>query len=628
MARQKHGKEAFGWCDRCGVLILGEECSSCHYPPREFELSLPADVRPCMGTGIDLVKGLFERHFGTSEFLDGKLIFLNRIAGEDRTDEIVVEGLVLGIMRFDILSKDYRLDLKLDGARVLAPIATSNLIRLNRVGGHLKGRNLPGKDIREIVGGFEEGDPLVVLAGNMVCAGVARASSERMRSSDTALKIKDVGKGRIRLHRRDLMWSDFVRCNESHLRFLESKAVSDVRSFLGNSKGRESAVSFSGGKDSLACYGIARKAVDHVPLLFANTGLEFPETVEYVRDFAKNNDLELVEGTPTSTFWEQFPHFGPPAKDFRWCCKVCKLAPITGIIEDRYPNGVITLEGNRVYESFTRARTTFVERNPFVPGQVNLNPIREWRAAEVWGYIWMEDLEYNPLYDQDIQRIGCYLCPSCLASEWESTRRTHPDLYNEWNDVLLRWSRNLGIDDCFVEHGFWRWRNIPPKMTMLAESIGLVLPEARPGKLELRMVRGSIPRVAGDHSVEGTLSIPMERDFSSVVEALKALGSVRYSEEYQTALVRREGSTLMVCGGGQITSVASTSEEAEELFEQGARSMLRGQMCCECGICVESCPVGAIELRDGIRVDETRCIHCGACIQACVVAHYFDKLVA
>ena len=28
----------------------------------------------------------------------------------------------------------------------------------------------------------------------------------------------------------------------------------------------------------------------------------------------------------------------------------------------------------------------FVESNPFVPNQTVLNPIKDWRAADVWGY--------------------------------------------------------------------------------------------------------------------------------------------------------------------------------------------------------------------------------------------------
>jgi phosphoadenosine phosphosulfate reductase len=628
VARPKHGKEIFRWCDECGSLILDEGCSTCGSPSREFSVSLPADIRPCTGAGVDTVKDVFERKFGTSSFLDGRLIFLNRIAGEDRTDEIVVEGEVIGTLRFEIITKEFNLDLKLAGASILTPLSTKGIVKVKPPSGHLKGRSLPGSEIIEIKGGFEIGDPLVVLSGNLVCAGVARTSSKDALRSRKALGIRDAGKGRIKLPQRDLSWMDFVRCNEPHLRKLESKAVSDIRSFLGNRKENEITVSFSGGKDSLACYALARKAAGDVTLLFANTGLEFPETVEYIRRFASKNGVRLIEGSPPTTFWNQFPTFGPPAKDFRWCCKVCKLAPITSIIEDNYPEGVITLEGNRIYESFARSRIGFVERNPFVPGQINLNPVREWRAIEVWGYIWLKGLEYNPLYDKDFQRIGCYLCPACLASEWEATRRTHPELWRRWNDDLLQWSKEVCVDEEYVDHGFWRWKNLPPKMRILAETLELRMPQVRAEQAQMKMVKGASPCAAGGYSIEGVISLPVKRDFSRVAEALKVLGKVRYSDEYQIALVRKGDATLKVFGGGQVTAIASTREEADDLFDLGVKSLLRAQMCSECGICVKSCPREALEISGGPKVDESRCTHCGKCIESCVVAHYFDKLVA
>jgi len=626
VSRLPHGKVAFGWCDGCGTLILGEECAACGSEPRRFRVSAPGDIRPCFGEGVEVVRSIFERYLGHSSFLSGRLVFLNKIAGEDRADEIIVEGHVIGAMRFDLRKGDFRLDLRLDGARMLADHSCNGLVWIRPPAGHIKGRNLAGENIVGRKGRFQEGDPLVVVSGDLVCAGVARCASDQISAGKKAIGIREVGRGSLHLPERRVGWDAFVRSNLPWLERLEAKAVSDIRSFLGNSD-LPVTLSFSGGKDSLACYGVTKRAAGDFVLLFVNTGLEFPETVDYVRRFADSRDQALLEANAGEQFWEQLDAFGPPAKDYRWCCKVCKLAPLTRMIEEHYPGGCITVEGNRALESFSRLKMGFVERNPFVPNQVVLNPIKDWRAAEVWAYIWWRDLPYNPLYDQDLERIGCYLCPSCLASEWRRTREIHPELYAKWDRLLREWAEEVGAGPEFIDLGFWRWKVLPPKMERLAREIDLRVPALRADRIELDVVKGVSPCTTGGYSVEGVLRLPMPRGFAKVAEMLHTLGAVRYSDEFNIVLVRAGPSTLKVFGGGQMVATAPGGAAAERLFRQGAKTLLRSQLCSGCGICIKSCPSGAITVDGVASIDSSKCSHCGRCLEVCVVAHYHDKIV-
>ena len=122
-----------------------------------------------------------------------------------------------------------------------------------------------------------------------------------------------------------------------------------------------------------------------------------------------------------------------------------------------------------------------------------LNPIREWRAADVWAYIWWKGLDYNPLYEEDFERIGCYLCPSCLASEWKEHRAAStPTCIACGRSTWTAGRRRPAAGPDFVTFGFWRWKVLPPKMRKLAEEISLKVPRQRSDRLQLKMVKGLV----------------------------------------------------------------------------------------------------------------------------------------
>ena len=624
-----HGKEVCRWCDSCGTLLLGDRCSVCGSEGREFSINSPGDIRPCMGDSVDLVLRLFREAFGTDEPLRGRSIWFNKVPGEDRTDEVVADGRVLGVIRFDMRLDRMVLDVRQPGADMFHRAATKNVVWFWGLSGHLKGKTIPGENLNDIVGDFERGAPLILRKGQRIGAGTALVDSQGMRSAERAIKIRDIDQPvpEHEVPKADL--STFVQCNRDHLRRIQRRAVKEIRTFLEtrNQKGLPVTVSFSGGKDSLVAYGLASQACDGVELMYIDTGLEFPETVDYVRAFAMEHGNKLHVASGGNGFWDNVDAFGPPAKDFRWCCKVCKLGPITDMIDRTFPKGTVTVEGNRWLESYARSGIGFVTRNPFVPNQINLNPIRSWAAAEVWLYILSHGLYYNPLYDRDFERIGCYLCPSCLSSEGRNTGRIHPELYSRWEDHLHSYARSRGLPAEYVDSGFWRWKVLPPKMVQLAEEMRLDLrPKAASGPT-MRMLKGASSCAAGGYSMEAVVTIPRARDFSYVADALRTVGDVKYDGEYEIALLRLPIGRARLFGGGQVSVNAPDEGNVRRIFERAVKALIRAQMCTGCGICEKGCPRKAIRIDGGMRVDPQRCNSCGKCERSCMVVHYYDKLM-
>ena len=176
-----HGKEVCRWCDGCGMLLLGDSCSVCGSTGRAFRVNSPGDIRPCMGDSVDLVLGLFRDAFGTDSPLRGKSIWLNKVPGEDRTDEVIADGSVLGVIRFDMRLDRMVLEVRQPGADMFNPVASKNVVWFWGMSGHLKGKVIPGTNLNDVVGEFSKGDPLILRKGQRIGAGIALEDSSSLK---------------------------------------------------------------------------------------------------------------------------------------------------------------------------------------------------------------------------------------------------------------------------------------------------------------------------------------------------------------------------------------------------------------------------------------------------------------
>lgn len=178
-------------------------------------------------------------------------------------------------------------------------------------------------------------------------------------------------------------------------------------------------VAFSGGKDSAVLLDLVKKALpkDSFVVIFGDTGMEFPDTYDAVAFTKERCD---AEGIPFYTARSQFEPeeswkiFGPPSRTLRWCCSVHKSTPqtikmreITG--KDNYTG--LDFVGVRQQESVARSTYEYENYGKKQKGQYSFNPILEWTSAEVWLYIYLNDIFINKAYTKGNSRAGCLLCP-------------------------------------------------------------------------------------------------------------------------------------------------------------------------------------------------------------------------
>ncbi len=644
------------WCKKCNLPLIGEECGRCGGRGKSLQLSQPADVRFCSPYEREVLDRELYLAFGCNP-LGKRLILLNKIPGEDKTDEVIVDGFVFGILRFDLSKMDYSFEPTLQGTKILLKHAEGRKVELKKTNRHLSGKSVSSESIEAFDSNIKAGDFVLITAGSLTGYGVSlidgndfsdyttlpeTKNRNKLESSTGAgtkiLRIKKIDGSEITLHPETPDLDACIEANKKHLQVLGKNAINTIRGIISRKEYRNLPVyvSFSGGKDSLVALDLARASLKQRELkaFFLNTGIEFPETVEFVRSFCREKGILLNEANAGSAFWDQVGKFGPPAKDFRWCCKVCKLASAGDIIDAGKENfslkssgdvTYLTIDGKRKHESFSRARIAASETNPFVPAQLNIFPIRDWKAIEVWLYIHWRGLSYNPLYDLGFERVGCWLCPSALAAEYAMVKELHPEMYAKWNAFLLKWAKERGLSEKFVEHGFWRWKELPPKMLRLAEELGIsVLPGENTENFEIEVVGGISPCRAGGYSIEAGVKGIREKEAAGFVNVL---GNTVYAEDLGMLLIKTRTGTVKFFSNGNLLASSETKEKAVSLFKETARQFVRLSRCTGCGICVKACPVGAVPLEGKIPHVSEACIRCGKCTESCVVTRYFDKLV-
>ena len=448
--REPAVKKILYWCDRCNIPLIGRTCA-CGARSREVRLQQPYDLRPALAADMTLIRSLLAEQFG--EIPIPEVVLLNKTGGIDRTDLVIVHGDRFGWLTFDPIARESSLDITPEALPQILPYAERGILDLEAgtdAGSH-EGR-IGGKR-------FSLKSPLpngtvIISYRDLFGTGIVRDGMVRVRKLIPVEPRSRPNPG----------WDEVIEKNQYHLKNLERSAVRTIRKYMGARPCVN--VSFSGGKDSTAILHLARRAgVEKA--FFINSGIELPETVE----FAASQGVEII---PNDTdFFQAVEQAGPPGKDHRWCCRLLKLQPLKDYLATVGP--CITIQGNRWYESWNRADLEETSQNPENPLQLNISPIRSWRALEVFLYLWWREAPINPLYERGLERVGCYPCPAALESEYERLREMHPALTGRWDAFLKRWAEERGLPDAYHRWGLWRWQELPPKMREICRDQGIPL---------------------------------------------------------------------------------------------------------------------------------------------------------
>jgi phosphoadenosine phosphosulfate reductase len=132
-----------------------------------------------------------------------------------------------------------------------------------------------------------------------------------------------------------------------------------------------------------------------IEVIFLDTEVHFPETLDYVETVRARYGLNLTVTQPVAGA-EQWPCGS------EHCCEFRKVRPLKEALAGKQA----WLTGLKRVDAPTRAKTPIVAYDE-AWGMVKINPLATWTDQDVHGYQLDHDLPTHPLLSQGYLSIGC-----------------------------------------------------------------------------------------------------------------------------------------------------------------------------------------------------------------------------
>ena len=361
-------------------------------------------------------------------------------------------------------------------------------------------------------------------------------------------------------------------------------------------------VAFSGGKDSAVLLDLVKKAlpIGSFVVIFGDTGMEFPDTYKAVALTKKQCE---DDGTPfyiaKSHFTpeESWELFGPPSKTLRWCCSVHKSTPqtikmreLTG--KDKYTG--LDFVGVRKHESLARSTYEYENFGKKQKGQYSFNPILEWTSAEIWLYMYANDVYINEAYKKGNSRAGCLLCPMSSGSSDYARHKNYPEEIDKLISMIQAsnsWDSHSKTDALtYVTSGGWINR--------------------RSG----RGITGNSLRYKESSTSDGNIVFELINPTSDWREWIKTAEH----EDFDYS-ARRTSTGVAISVKAE---AFKKNPSAGKFFRQALR---KAAYCVGCRVCETNCKAGHLKFVDG-KVTITDCIRCHECHDIPGGCHVYNSL--
>jgi phosphoadenosine phosphosulfate reductase len=143
------------------------------------------------------------------------------------------------------------------------------------------------------------------------------------------------------------------------------------------------------------------------------TGYQFPETLELRERIRERYGIEVAYVRADESVEAMEKRFGGPIYGINpdECCRIRKIEPLKRAVAG-YDAWISAIRRD---QTPARARAGIVEWDSKFH-LVKVNPLANWTKRDVWAYITINEVPYNPLHEQGYPSIGCWPCTRAVQS--------------------------------------------------------------------------------------------------------------------------------------------------------------------------------------------------------------------